>query len=313
MTTTRAKWGMRARIALSCALIAWFLAWAEPANVIGILKAIPLWCWCSAFLLHLFSQIVSAFRWRAVSLCMGIDGTAKTFLSVYFIGMFFNLFLPTSIGGDVVKAVMIGRGEGRVALSAASVLADRLLGILAMFLLGAAAICARPDLLGEPFRTLLLGTGSASLALVLFAPFLHSCVRSLLPTLAERTSRLLAVWRDPRRLVEAFCLSIVVQLTGMGILPILGKGIGIDVAPPVYYMIFPFIALATFLPFSINGIGIREGGFISLLALYHVPSDAALTLGLAFFGIHVMEGLLGGIVYATGFHKRPCTAPTTCP
>ncbi len=309
---TRAKWGLRARIALSCALIALLLAWAEPANVIGILKAIPLWCWISAFLLHLFSQIVSAFRWHAVSLGMGIDGTAKAFLGVYFIGMFFNLFLPTSIGGDVVKAVMIGKG-GRTALSATSVLADRLLGILAMFLLGACALCARPDLLGEPLRTLLLGTGSASLAIVLFTPLLHSWVRSRLPTLAERTSWLLGVWRNPRRLAEAFGLSLVVQLAGIGILPILGKGIGIDVAPLVYYIIFPFIALATFLPLSINGIGIREGGFISLLAQYHVPSEAALTLSLAFFGIHVMEGLLGGIVYATGFHKRLCAAPTPCP
>jgi uncharacterized membrane protein YbhN (UPF0104 family) len=77
--------------------------------------------------------------------------------------------------------------------------------------------------------------------------------------------------------------------------------------PPLlfYFAAFPLVAIPTILPISFNGIGIREGGFIYFLGLKGISAEKALTLSLSVFAIHVAAGLLGGIAYSFGFHKKP--------
>lgn len=297
------------RAAVSLCLAGWLLTRVDAGSLLPVLEAIPPSFWIAALAFHLLSQAASAARWAVISRALGFRGPLATFLAYYFTGMFFNLFLPSGIGGDVVKAVLMGKDSEKKTAAAMSVLLDRLSGLLAMFMMGAIAALISPASAKTPLRPILLASGAMSLGVLILTPALHAVTRTTLPTLHERMAPLVTLWKEPRLLAGATALSILLQIAGTGVLPILASGMGMDLPILVYYAIFPFIAVMTVLPISLNGIGVREGGFVAFLSLYGVPSEKSLALSLGFFGAHLAAGLMGGILYGTGFCKR--TPPIT--
>src|SRR5260370_18071981 len=94
----------------------------------------------AAVVLFLAGQVMSAYRWYLLARLNHIGGPYREYLAYYFSGMFTNLFVPGLVGGDAARAVYLGRKENRLGESIASVVADRGVGLLALFWL--AAICA---------------------------------------------------------------------------------------------------------------------------------------------------------------------------
>jgi hypothetical protein len=74
----------------------------------------------------------------------------------------------------------------------------------------------------------------------------------------------------------------------------------IEVPMMVWFLVYPVSALAAFLPVSLNGIGLREGTYLYMLALFGVNREAAFSLGLMWFSIVVVNGLVGGLPYLFG-------------
>ena len=121
------------------------LRFAVSAAILGVLAAKTDWQqvavaihnlrWpiaMAAFAVLLAAQIVSAVRWQWLSQPLGFDGPLRRYVSAYFVGMFFNLLLPTSVGGDAVRAVYLNAKSGRHVAAVLSVLLDRLSGLLVL-------------------------------------------------------------------------------------------------------------------------------------------------------------------------------------
>ncbi len=275
-------------------LLAWRTNWRQVADAFAGLR---LEYWLAAVALYVGTQIACAVRWQMLSRPLGFEQPLGHYIGFYYIGMFFNLFLPTSIGGDVVRAWYLAGERGRRLDGFLSVLVDRGSGLLVLVALACAASLAAPFEL-PPWVSAAVWTaaGAALLGVGVFA--LVSWTRK-----ANSTGVLGSVWRlgpiylpRPGLLLGTTLLSIVVQSANVVLVGLVGHGLGLDV-PVLYYAVaVPMVTLLTLLP-SINGMGLREAGLVLFLAPLGVPSATALTLSFLWFAVFATVSLLGGIVY----------------
>ncbi len=291
------------RLAFSLGLVLWLLTRIELKGIVSALKHLDLRVWLLAFVLYILAQIISSVRWWMLARSLNFPGKLVTYIGYYFVGMFFNLFLPTSVGGDVLKVFFLSKDVRRRLAATYSVIADRLFGLFALLVIGFLAVIIHPNMLPKFLVNILLFGGILSISVLLFAPVFTKLIIKCFPRFTDKLSMLVIYWKNWKNLFLIVLLSVLLQLLGMIAVILLSRSIGIDINWYYYLAIMPLIVILTLLPISFNGIGIREGGFIYFLGLKHIPSDMAFTLSLLFFSVQIVASLIGGIAYAYGFHK----------
>src|SRR5262245_48683474 len=132
------------KIAVSMLLLAW-LAWrTDWHQVRESFSQLRPSLWLAALAVYGLAQLCSSIRWQLLSRPLGFDQPWSHFLGYYFIGMFFNLMLPTSVGGDVVRACYLDDRSGRKLAAFVSVFVDRCSGLLVLLSLACAAVLFCP-------------------------------------------------------------------------------------------------------------------------------------------------------------------------
>jgi uncharacterized membrane protein YbhN (UPF0104 family) len=275
--------------------------------------------WMIALGLFALAQVVSALRWRLLARAVGLDGSIGPFLADYYAGMFCNLFLPSSVGGDVVRAWRLVRrcdpGVPGARLNAAlSVLADRLSGLIVLIILccAAAVICPTP----LPFWVVgcVAGLGAAAALSLAALPLLRHV---LLPRLRIALPRYGGVFDTLQRLTDgavltmqngpvlfwSTVLSVVVHAANVVLVWVIGVGMGLHVPLASWGVIVPLVALLTLLPISVGGVGLRETGFIVLLHPLGVSAATAVTVSLLSFAVYTAASL-GGVFVLFGGPSR---------
>jgi len=300
----RRRAGNLIRIGISAGLILWLLFRFDLKGVLIYFENLQIAVWAIAFLMMLFAQVLSSVRWWVLAKTFSFAGGWPIYLGFYYVGMFFNLFLPTGIGGDLFKVHFLSREEGRKFLAAFTVVGDRLFGLIAMLLMGAAAVKLWPDLLPGPFADFLFISSLIILAALAGLPFLQRAIRGISPRVSRHLEGLFLLWQEPKRLLCVLGLSLCLQALGMGAVALLGAGIGIKLPLPFYFATLPLVGIVTLIPISFNGIGVREGAFVYFFGLKGISAEPAFGLGLLFFSVQVALSLLGGVAYAAGLHRR---------
>ncbi|HEX3408894.1 MAG TPA: lysylphosphatidylglycerol synthase transmembrane domain-containing protein, partial [Candidatus Binataceae bacterium] len=128
------------RGALGIAVVALLLRHYDARPVFHALARERLSYFLATIALYVASQVMSAWRWRLLARLNAIPGPFREYLAYYFVGVFTNLFVPGLVGGDAARALYLGRRHNRLAGAIASVVADRGIGLLALFIF--AATCA---------------------------------------------------------------------------------------------------------------------------------------------------------------------------
>jgi uncharacterized membrane protein YbhN (UPF0104 family) len=260
--------------------------------------------WLLAVFIYLFAQIASGIRWATLARPIGFHLGWLRFQQLYFEGMFFSLCLPSSIGGDVVKALRLGGdGRGRI-LAACTVVADRVAGLLAIFLIGFTALAQRTYSLNALQAA---GVGLALTAATLVATRIGFALLNWpagrIPEhhpVAHYLERLLPYHHHPYVFWGGIGLGLVVQ--GLNVLSVmaLGDALGLGLPAEAYCIAVPLVGLMTALPISVSGVGVREGAMVWILGSYGVTDTLGVALGLLWFSVTVATGLIGGLVYLLG-------------
>ncbi len=262
-----------------------------------------------ALLLYAATVVLISWRWRLLLVSQRATVTFGQTLSLYFIGFFFNNFLPTSIGGDIYRALGAAQDSGKRAISAASVLVERMLGLLAISILAILAVTLVVHQLADDYlRVLVLGFGTA-IAVVL-AMFFHSRTLRWLQTLTAKISlwglgekllrfyRAIVLYRERKGvLILVLLLSIVYQLLIMVFSHLVSVALGLGISLRYFVLFVPVTVIMSLIPISINGVGIRESGYVFLLSKIGHSSSEALALSLLIYGLSVLASLVGGICY----------------
>jgi len=276
------------------------------------------WEWTAPFFAILFlNSWLSAKRW---GLLLRSDGvaipTGKLFAS-YWIASFFNFFLPSNVGGDVYRVADVGRRSGSAAGSLASVFADRLCGFLAMSLMGFLFPLAGLRLVPPENRALLLVPlavflGFLCLAALLWQQGIVRFFARLLPgRLRAGAERLLdaffssmrAYARRPAALAGAFGLSVAFQLLVLVAVWTVCRALAVPVTLPECCVFVPFVCLLEAVPLSINGIGLRDAGYLMFFTAVGLgargtdPKAAAAALSLCYMAFTLAYACGGGLLF----------------
>jgi uncharacterized protein (TIRG00374 family) len=320
------------RLAGSAALLA-FLAWrTDWRQIAGTFAGLRAGWWLLALALYAVTQVVSSLRWRLLARPLGFHEPLGRFVAYYYVGMFFNLVLPTSVGGDVVRAWYLDARSGRKAAAFLSVFADRASGLLMLIAIAcAAAACSPLDLPPRALWTV-SGIGACAaaglVALIGLTRYSRtrlaaSVPRALGQALAGRSrlnglltaARALhgALWPRPRVLLVTTLLSVFVQSANVIVLWLAGLALGLDVPASYYWILVPVVTLMTLFPVSVNGMGVREWGTVLMLAPLGVGKEAATALALLWFLTFSAVSLAGAGFYLFGrfprFEVRPDDEP----
>jgi glycosyltransferase 2 family protein len=300
------KWRILVSVVL-IAVLAWRIDWAPALAALAHAN----WAlWAAGLGVYLFAQSVSSLRWRMLAHVQGFSGSHLRYLGYYFIGMFFNLVLPTSIGGDMTRTwylvtregASLPRGKRQVA-GFLSVSGDRLNGLFALIgVAGIAALCCPtplPPWIWWTVGGLTVGAGAGVALLPWAGALLASQPR--MQWLAEGASR---YGNSPRTLLIATLLSFVVQVANVLLACLLGAALGLPVPPAYYGVLAPLVALLALLPISLNGMGLREAGTVVLLAPLGVSAAEAVTLAVLTFAVYAVASLGGGVVLLLGRFPR---------
>jgi uncharacterized membrane protein YbhN (UPF0104 family) len=246
-------------------------------------------------------QVVAGVRWAALARPLGFDLPRRVFVWRFFEGMFFNLCLPSSIGGDVIKAYRIGDSTPRRLLAGCSVLADRLTGLSALGVLAGAALAARRFQLGLPLTLAVAGALlAATLGVFLLAV---SCLDKLVavvpaPHVVRNVlAQLLPYQQRPSVIAKAVAWSFVVQAGGAVGVALSARALGVDQPLSLWFSVVPLVALVMVLPISIGGFGVRENAMTFLLSEEGVPSDRAVGVALLWGLSTIIIGLVGGVLF----------------
>ncbi|HMO37103.1 MAG TPA: lysylphosphatidylglycerol synthase transmembrane domain-containing protein [Gemmatales bacterium] len=295
---------------LLSAIVAGYLASKLNWSVLGkLFSELHLGLVVLAFITIQVGQSFSSLRWQWLAQPLGFRDSYTRFRTLFYVGTFFNLFLPTSIGGDAVRAWLLA-GDKKHRLSAfSSVIADRIAGVTAMLIM---ACMASLTIAGEvpwwipvlPW-VLLAGLLATVAMLPQFRSF-SSKIEVLLMGLGWQEGRWLHWWK-------AVAISFVVQ--GLATLQIilLGIALGLQVPLTAYLVVVPMVTLMTMLPLSLSGHGIREGSLLILLAPYGVTTEQAIFLGLIWFTLSLGIGLIGVFLYVFSERARIPALQDTLP
>ena len=289
------------RIFATVALMVFVLQQVEWESLVRRLKSIE-WQWyAAAQAVAIVIQVVAGIRWSSLARPIGFVHSTSFFIWRFFEGVFFNLCLPSSIGGDVVKAYRLSSTNRGRLLAGCTILADRLAGVSALGVLAGSAILSIKLNL-SPASTVAVGTVLFASVLLGFRLTIGNLDRflDLLPAthkIRQFLSQLLPYQIRPSLMGRAVAWSLIVQVGASVSVALMARGIGVNLGLGIWFSVVPLIALAIVLPISINGVGIREGGMALLLSRWGVAGEQAVAIGLLWFLTTIGTGLIGGVLF----------------
>ena len=296
------------KLALSAALLALLLLKTDVGALRGALTAARLDWLALALAVLIGSQVISAYRWALLAWAVGFTDRFGRFCIYFFSGMYLNLFGPGTIAGDVGRVLFLAGGRRR-ALALTTVVAHRLIGFVALVWITAAAVVLLPDQpLPGPARWLAALAVPATFAGWLWGPRL---LARLLPrsnnwrVLVERD--LAPYWHDHSLLARSLGWALVTQLTQLGAQVLITEALGLRLPWAFFLVVVPVVGAIGALPFSLQGVGVREAGYWFYLAQIGIPRPTALSMGLLSSAVVLASGLSGLPAFLM-LRRRPARA-----
>jgi hypothetical protein len=297
------RWAFRAGVTLAIAI--YIVVDVDMADLGAALRGVRPGLLLAASALYVGGQLLSAWKWALLGRSVGLSRPVRDYVRFYFIGMFLNLLGPSTVGGDVVRGLYLGEGR-RPGLALNSVAFDRLSGLAILTALGAVVLLVDGGA-GLPWLLVatVVGGGAALLLLWWASPGL---VRLLPPGNRMRglvEGDMAPFWYDRTMLVRVAALSLVFHLSQVGVQYLLARAAGVAV-PLSYCLVYhPVVTVMAALPVSIAGLGVREGGLLYFLTRAGYDDSVAVTIGLLWFGVTVLAGLVGGAVFVASGAELP--------
>ena len=276
-----------------------FLVWRYDAR--SILKMLgrerPAY-FAAAIGIYLSTLVLSAYRWRLLAAILRLDAPFTDFLAFRFIATFTNTLIPGVAGGDALRAIYLGRRTSHLGEAVASVLADRIVGLIGLFWLAAiAAILLKERGLPSVLTTPPILTGLITLALCVVSPLIIRFVQ-VMPSRFSRYGGFIVTYLEHRNaLLAALALSVMVQSVLAVCQYLLALGIGIEAPLTLFLLFVPIAGVFASLPLTINGLGVREGAYLVLFGIAGVDRTNAIALGLLWFACTTIGALPGALAF----------------
>lgn len=264
----------------------------------------------------IFIYFLGFLRWKMLVKATGITIPLGRLISSFSGGVFFSIFLPSTIGGDLVRSVDLAGHTKKAKEVVATVFLDRLSGYIGLVLVVLIALFLGRDLILDRIvfsSVLAIIAVLIAVLLILFNKFIYSKISGFLTT--PNSGKIRELIKDIHQEIHVFgsqkkiiifnlTISFIIQvLFPLGVYYI-GLALGIKISF-IYFLIFlPLISAITLLPVAIGGLGLREGLFVLYFAKAGVIKQLALAMSLLSFSFIVFTAAIGGIIYVLTVHHR---------
>jgi len=302
----------------SLSIIAFILVKKTPISDIGAsIKEANLFLIGLSFSLHSLGLFISAYRWQILIHAQG-DHVPLGFLAKsYLVGNFFNLFLPSRFGGDIVRIWDGSRHSKSVLKSTAIVFVERLSGIIVLLIFALGVSLIRLDIAQRlPVIWISLGVGFLGLSAILcfFLPLTKKLI-DLIPQsgVFGKTKRKIFEFREivfvykekKQAFLKALFWAFLLQINVILHYYLVGKALHIDIPLIDYFIFIPIVLILLTIPITINGLGLREALYMTIFASYGILNSSAVSFSLvADIAFTFIIGIIGGIIYAFRKQKK---------
>lgn len=289
------------RITISIALLASLIIFADIDKIIASLKDFNLKWLPLVFMLITLSVIVSTFKWRILIKAQNISIGFTTLFGYYMSGLFFNNFLPSSIGGDGVRIYLAGKKTENVSSVASSVVVERVLATVTLAMLGiiSAIFAQSPSKLAVMLLVVLFIVGII-LTYILITGWMPLFLKN-------RDGRIIKAWisfstsagelkHHPKELIICLIESMVFQIIVSLVIGAVMKGLNLKSIPLAdLFLLTSASSVLAMVPIGLNGYGMREGAYIYLLQPFGYTSSESLTVSVLFALFVSIFSLAGGM------------------
>jgi uncharacterized protein (TIRG00374 family) len=277
------------------------LLWMLPLNQLwAAMRRLPLWVFLLTLAAYMAVHAAASLKWRLMVNTAGAGLGIALATRCYFAGLFGNVFLPSIVGGDLIRAGLAMRSAQHRAGAVLASLVDRMLDVLALGLLAGFGALMVPRALDEQSRRVFLALAAAFALLALGAALLVA----LFPArkFSHRRRRKLvklrqavrAMARRPGRVATVLALAICMQASFALLNAWIGKWCGLEIPLYVWLFAWPLGKVSAMLPVTQGGIGVREAALAALLLPFGVPAVLSVAVGLIWQLVVISGGLLAG-------------------
>jgi uncharacterized protein (TIRG00374 family) len=300
---------------LCTAYVLWKIDIRQTIEVIA--NADPLY-FALALAIMVVTILPMAWRWQLLLRAKDVQEEIPWLTRSYFVSYAAGQVLPTSVGGDAVRIFETARrhpGHGNTA--AATVLLERAIGGAATLLLAAIGFLlavGHYDVGAYLWIEAFFVVATIFLGFLLFSKRARPLGRLAKPVLAlVRIDRIVGQvyqamhsYRDHVGvLLVVFGVTLGVQAARVLAIWLSGEAVGIDLSPRPYYVMGPLLFLVMLVPFTLNGLAVREAFFVSFLGNVGVDGDSAFAAGFLFFVVTVLMAVPGAVILAWEGIRRP--------
>ncbi len=313
----RRPWRVGATLVVTGLCTAYILWKVDLRKTVHVLAHASVGWWLLAVAIMVVSVWPMAWRWQRLLAARGVHESLPRLVRTYFVGYAAGQVLPTALGGDASRIYETARRhEGAAGSAAGTVLLERALGgaaTLVLAVVGFALAIGRYSVGGYIWVELAFVVATVGLGVVLFSTRMHGPLQRVRPLL-----RALRIDRPLREvylalhsfrnhvglLTSMFALTLAVQAVRVLAIWASGKAVGVDLSPRPYYVMGPLLFLVALIPFTINGLAVRESFFVSFLGALGIAADPAFATGFLFFVVTIALALPGAAIVATEALRR---------
>lgn len=304
------------KVIFSAGLITWLLATrVDIGRVLAEFADVRIGWLVLAASLHLTGLLLSSLRWQVLLKAQSIDQPVRRLFCYYLVGHFFNMFLPTRVGGDLIRIYDTSRDHGSAVQPTAVILVERISGMMTMLLMASVVLMLHIDI-GFDYLAAVPGIRTGIICFFIFligGPFLlHPRLERTVTGLLEkcRTPRKIlgmihAIYtsfriygRTPGALTLALFWGALLQLNYIVHYWLLAKALGLEITLAFFLVIIPIRTITLMIPFFINGIGLREFFDVTAFGFLGIGEHSAVAFSELAWLVQIVVAVFGGVYYA---------------
>ena len=297
------------KILLSATLLFYLIQKAHLAVIYQTILSADIRYYLLAIGVYIIAQPIRSMRWWLLLKEKQVSISRTRLLILCFIGTFFSGFLPTIVGGDVVRGYYVFKESNAQDVSFASILVERLCGLVIILITGFAASLYFLILQGpSPLITTCLGgclLGLAIMCSIFYRPCFGFLSRPLplvqrwdiAGKINEIYQSTLSYKGHPGALAWCVVLSFFYQLVIILIHFLMSVALGWNIPGALFFLAVPVVTVVSMFPLSFGGLGVREGAMVIFFSQYGISAASAISLSLLSYSISLVAGAIGGMLY----------------
>lgn len=249
-----------------------------------------------SLILYILGQIISAEKWMVLSERLNFNNSFFQYTKWYFLGMFYNMFLPTNIGGDIVKIAKLNdKKNNGLKRAAISVFSDRIIGVSVLFILILFGL-----FFYNSFTVLIMANIGVIIFLCAILLFFYIYKnKNIISDKFKTIFNLIFSLCERKLLIKVIILSLIFHFVLIFIHYFIAQMYNLSIPFFYYLLLYPITAIVASLPLSINGMGLKEFVYVFMLKMFNISISEAILYAVTFNMVILFSSILGFIPFLT--------------